>query len=976
MKFTLQCDCGHGFEIRPSSAGTMIQCPLCRQQLSVPSLSVLRTHAERGERTPCGRLTETGAPGNKHSGSGPTGPTSDEIPKSIFAHYSGEVSSTGRASASAMENYSSLVVREVESLVKELDISNGFELLVSCALLPENRFVLQIDSKPAEAASEWESRLEERIGEITRPPIQEGPVAFMVYRRMNVRVGGSIGLTPFRRLKYQIGIRGVDAALMQAGGLEFDAPLETEAVKPSWWQRLFRRLKGTSSNQYEESTLSPQQIYEETKAWIESAEGRFADIQTEQLRKLVHEQPSELANCVGLAAREAEEQNWKCAIENYSHAISLAADSATLYGRRAGMHLVSENHQAALADYNRAIELAPLESRFFYHRSQIFAGLEAWEQATSDLDAAIKLAPREPAFLIPRAQIWLQAGSHQQAIDDLSRLLSLDPNCGPAHAMLGWIYQQPEVQNLNRTVEHLSRAIEFIPDQSSMRIQRSLAYASQNKFEMALEDCQSVLHVDPESSAAHGLHGRILQMQGEFSEAVEACTRAIDLGLEAPLVFVTRGFAYAATDQQELAILDCDAALALDPDNALALQLRGSLSLQRGELDAAMDALTQARELAPEWSEPREQIALLHRMNENPQAAIDEQNELIEQQPSNPAHYVNRAFAYTQLGDYEKAEQDYGHALELDGENEQIHFLRGCFFMDRQEEEKALDDMNRVLELDGNFDDARLRRAGILLRLRRQDEALKDYEKLIAKYPDHPLAYTGRAWANQMKGDDKAAEADIDRLDEIAPEKAHETAIQSLHGKVVWLESQERYKEAIQVAEEIIVMAEDEPIGYRLRGWIRWYTEQHVEACEDYSRLLEMTPDEPDLLNSRGQILAEMGEWDSALDDLNSAVEMSRESGLNHVLAFALSGRAFTLAGLDRMDESTRDYEESVQLCPANSWVYYNRGIVMYQRGDQGQAKELLQTALEMNEPPLTKRKRERAEVALDRLGTDSSRGA
>jgi tetratricopeptide (TPR) repeat protein len=281
--------------------------------------------------------------------------------------------------------------------------------------------------------------------------------------------------------------------------------------------------------------------------------------------------------------------------------------------------------------------------------------------------------------------------------------------------------------------------------------------------------------------------------------------------------------------------------------------------------------------------------------------------------------------------------------------------------------------MNRVLELNDDFDDARLRRAELMLRLRRPDEALQDYEILIAKHPDHPLAYTGRAWANQMKGDADAVQADIDRLAEIAPEKAHETAIQSLHGKVVWLESQERYDEAIEVAEEIIAMASDEPIGYRLRGWIRWYTEQHVEACEDYTRLLEITPGEADLLNARGQIFAEMGEWDSAMDDLNIAIEKSRESGLHHLLAFALNGRAFALAGLDRMGESNRDYDESVRLCPDNSWVYYNRGLVLYQRGDHRKARDLLRKSLEMKEPPLTKRKRERAQFALDRLNADSS---
>ena len=122
-----------------------------------------------------------------------------------------------------------------------------------------------------------------------------------------------------------------------------------------------------------------------------------------------------------------------------------------------------------------------------------------------------------------------------------------------------------------------------------------------------------------------------------------------------------------------------------------------------------------------------------------------------------------------------------------------------------------------------------------------------------------------------MIGDEDAADADLDQLRQMMPEKSEEMTIQSLQGKVSWLESQERYEEAIETAEEIIEMAPDNPLGFRLRAWIRWYTEQYVEACDDYTRLLEMEPDKPDLLNARGQVQAEMGECKSAMDDLDAA---------------------------------------------------------------------------------------------------------
>ena len=72
----------------------------------------------------------------------------------------------------------------------------------------------------------------------------------------------------------------------------------------------------------------------------------------------------------------------------------------------------------------------------------------------------------------------------------------------------------------------------------------------------------------------------------------------------------------------------------------------------------------------------------------------------------------------------------------------------GVFSWMRQELELALHDFDRVVELADDHDAARFRHAGILLNLvylKRQTEALRDYERLIARHPDEPHAYWGRA---------------------------------------------------------------------------------------------------------------------------------------------------------------------------------------------------------------------------------------
>ena len=64
-----------------------------------------------------------------------------------------------------------------------------------------------------------------------------------------------------------------------------------------------------------------------------------------------------------------------------------------------------------------------------------------------------------------------------------------------------------------------------------------------------MEDCHHVLAVEPDNAQAHGVLGRVLQCEGQFEEAIVACTRAIELGDENAPVYLSRAISYAYTNQ-------------------------------------------------------------------------------------------------------------------------------------------------------------------------------------------------------------------------------------------------------------------------------------------------------------------------------------------------------------------------------------------------------------------------------------------
>lgn len=967
--YRLLCRCGQETRVRATQAGCKVACT-CGAQNQVPSLRQLKDHQERGEPAPAvlasnSAIDQQVADANRSR------------PEEVVHHLCGAIGWEGSVSASAMNHYVELVIKKIQEATNSLGQLSHCDLFVSIALSPNGKKRIEIDYYPKLSLHAEDVRLIKRIDQIATPPIHHSPVAFAVYKRRRSGDGSTEPLVAFPRLTASIQTIGLELAIYRA----FGVPLPTYAAhtpglvdteSATWWRRLLACWKPSTAIP---TQASVREHYRSQVIWLQDCEALAEQTSWIDLKRAIVDNPDDLRLRVALAAKHSQSAEWDVAISWYDNLLSQIGDFTPLLSCRAHLHQITGNLQAALNDYSLAIEQAPHELLFRLQRSAIYAELGAWDQAEQDLDAAIRLAPIDPVPLFYRAQTRIQLDRPAEALTDFREAIRLDPNFGYAYSNLGWLQFCTEHNAAESALEQLTRAIELVNDDPSIRLQRSYIYLSQNKFALALEDCDHVLAHDPEDASAHGIRGRILQCDGRFTEAIETCTRAIDLGNEQPSVYLARAISYAATDQPTLAASDCEVVLASEPDNIDAIQLQGKLKLQTGDLDAAMEAFHRASHLAPEWAEPREHLSLVHRIKENPQAAVEEQTVVIECHPRQASHYVNRAFAFTQLGDFHAASSDYDRAIELDPENEKIYFLRGIFRMNRQQHELSLADFERVLALSGDDENARANRASVLLQLRRYQGAIDDYTRLIAQHTENLYAYIGRAIAFASMGKTDRAQEDVQRFAELAPEYAGQCQLDIQIANILRLVCMEGYNAALKAANEIVVESPELSIGYRMRGYVHWEREEYVEAYDDYTMVIQMDGPAADCLSSRGQIQAELGEWEQALVDLNQSVELARQSGQTLTLAYALNGRSLAFAGLDREEDSQRDFTESVGLCPTNPWVYYHQGMRKYYLKQLTDAKTLLELALKLNSPPLSKRKKQRAKIALEKIQEAMSSG-
>lgn len=168
--------------------------------------------------------------------------------------------------------------------------------------------------------------------------------------------------------------------------------------------------------------------------------------------------------------------------------------------------------------------------------------------------------------------------------------------------------------------------------------------------------------------------GKAKLLEGNISDAIADLTTAIDSGNASIDTYILRGEAYLQSSDYRKALADFDAAIAQEPNNSIAYYDRALLNMRLEDYTAALNDINNA--LASYTTNPnlilnlRDLYAKRGQLNlwlKNWEGAIaDYTNSLSRQEGSiNPTVYAERAEAYTAVGNYNEAINDYASAVRI-----------------------------------------------------------------------------------------------------------------------------------------------------------------------------------------------------------------------------------------------------------------------------------------------------------------------
>ncbi|MFB6450994.1 caspase family protein [Bradyrhizobium tunisiense] len=265
---------------------------------------------------------------------------------------------------------------------------------------------------------------------------------------------------------------------------------------------------------------------------------------------------------------------------------------------------------------------------------------------------------------------------------------------------------------------------------------------------------------DPQADELATCRDRQADVQAR-ANACENLLKADKLtGKDKAIALSARGSSLINRRDYDHAIETLSIALDLDPDYVIALNLRGLAYERKGQDDLAMADYNLALQKRPTYGVPYNNRGVIHARRGAQQSALDDFSLSIKYTPKFLLAWTNRARTRTLMKDFDGALADFAEAEKIDPAAPQIAGNRCITYGMMGKFDQAFADCNRLIEKQPKNVFAVNNRADVSMMKGDLDAALKDYNTAIQINPNNVRAHSGRGQIYEMRRDLAQARAD------------------------------------------------------------------------------------------------------------------------------------------------------------------------------------------------------------------------
>ena len=225
-------------------------------------------------------------------------------------------------------------------------------------------------------------------------------------------------------------------------------------------------------------------------------------------------------------------------------------------------------------------------------------------------------------------------------------------------------------QNYGGAIKSYDEAIKIKPDWS-WYYNRGNSYYKLGKNELAIQDFNKSIQLNPNYDKAYNNRGNIYDDLGQYELAIKDFDKSIQLNPNYDLAYNNRGVVYNNLKQYERAIQDFDKSIKINPNYDKSYNNRGNSYNYLGKYERAIQDFDKAIKLNPNYDKAYNNRGVAYINLEKYERAIQDFDKAIKLNPNYATAYNNRGAAYGGLGQHEKALKNFEKALEINPNDEQ-----------------------------------------------------------------------------------------------------------------------------------------------------------------------------------------------------------------------------------------------------------------------------------------------------------------
>lgn len=516
---------------------------------------------------------------------------------------------------------------------------------------------------------------------------------------------------------------------------------------------------------------------------------------------------------------------------------------------------------------------------------------------------------------------------------------------------------EPYRRAVDVALERLSAAVDVLPDDVGLRLQRARLASRRGQADLARRDLEAARRLDPDGpggAEAVALLVRFASRATSDEEAYRAAAGPLlaeGLAQAGPQAGAWRDVVeamllFVRDSDPEGALSAIARAQAKDASLAEVYTVEATLQSALGQPQVALRACDRALQLDAKAPHTWIVRARLHMVMGDAQGALDDVNRALELDPGLEAALLVRATIHQATRDYEAAIKDVRVLLERRGDDlETLLVLAQLYGLaDRAPQADAL--LARVEALAPHDPRPWLMRTSRHLERRNMDDVLLELRRGLKAMPDTPAAVAGRKQLHDMfrrLGGGGGFQVHLrEHALEVLAERPDDPQAGTLLAEALWLD--DRNDEALARLATVLQRTPDHLPARELRLQVAFREQPREEALQELERYSAWAQGKAAALAGLARVHAVV------LRDLERAQAVAQQAlALDDEQAHAHMILGYVAAELEDFPRAQRALRKAVALAPDDPEVLSMAGVTAFNLGALDEAQALLNQAVSLD---------------------------